>query len=111
MDRQAKSMNRRIPIRLDKEPLLEAVWEIRFGTEGDLPVGEMLPGILYQILRGTYPTIVRLPAADIPRPIAQVDEALRFIPTIRLEGPPGTPFAIQVGDRVVSLNNRRPYSG
>jgi len=104
-------MARRIPTRLKKEPLLETVWEIRFDTEGGLAVGEMLPGMLYQALRETYPTIVRLPAADIPRPIAQMDEALRYVPTVRLEGPKGTPFAIQVGDRVVALNNRRPYSG
>ncbi len=104
-------MARPIPKRLEKEPLLEAVWEIRFGTESNLPVGEMLPGLLYQALQEDYPTIVRLPAADIPRPIAETDPALRYVPTVRLEGPPGTSFAIQVGDRVVSLNNRRPYSG
>jgi len=91
--------------------LLEAVWEIRFGAEGGLPVGEMLPGMLYQELREDYPSIIRLPAADIPRPIAQTDNALRYVPTVRLEAQEGTPFAIQIGDRVISLNNRRPYSG
>jgi uncharacterized protein (TIGR04255 family) len=104
-------MTRRIPIRLNKEPLLEAVWEIRFGTDSDLSVGEMLPGMLYNSLRESYPTIVRLPTADIPRPIAQINDALRYVPTVRLEGPPGTPFAVHAGDRVVSLNNRRPYRG
>jgi uncharacterized protein (TIGR04255 family) len=104
-------MSRRIPIRLNKEPLLEAVWEIRFDAKSGLPVGEMLPGMLYQALRESYPAMVRLPAADIPRPIARTDEVLRYVPTVRLEGPPGVPFAIQVGDRVVSLNNRRPYGG
>lgn len=104
-------MSKRIPIRLGKEPLLEAVWEIRFGQDGDLPVGEMLPGILFQALRDSYPTIVRLPAADIPRPIAEVNDALRYVPTVRLEGAADSPFAIQVGERVVSLNNRRQYSG
>jgi len=28
-------MSKRIPIRLNKEPLLEAVWEIRFASDGE----------------------------------------------------------------------------
>lgn len=104
-------MSRQIPIRLEKEPLLEAVWEVRFDNDGSSSIGEMLPGMLYQSLRECYPVIVRLPTADIPRPIAQQDEALRYVPTVRMEGPPDTSFAIHVGDRVVSLNNRRPYRG
>ncbi len=104
-------MSRKIPLRLNKEPLLEAVWEMRFSTDADLAIGEMLPGMLYQELKARYPKFVRLPIADIPRPIAQQNEALRYVPTVRLEGLSGTPFAIQIGDRVVSLNNRRPYVG
>lgn len=104
-------MKRRIPKRLKKEPLLEAVWEIRFGANSDVSVGEMLPGMLYQSLRERYPVTVRLPVADIPRPIAQQDKNLRYVPVVRMEGPLEAPFAIQVGDRMVSLNKRRPYSG
>lgn len=105
-------MSKRIPIRLNKEPLLEAVWEIRFASDSSAPVGEMLPGILYQALTADHPVkVVRLPSADIPRPIAQHDEGLRYLPTVRLEGPEGDPFIIQVGERVVTLNCRRPYAG
>ena len=105
-------MSKRIPIRLNKEPLLEAVWEIRFASDGSAPVGEMLPGILYRELTEYHPLkVVRLPIADIPRPIAQHDEGLRYLPTVRLEGPEGDPFIIQVGERVVTLNCRRPYAG
>lgn len=106
-------MGKRIPIRLNKEPLLEAVWEIRFASDSSAPVGEMLPGMLYQALRTEdHPvSVVRLPSADIPRPIAKHDEGLRYLPTVRLEGPEGDPFIIQVGERVVTLNCRRPYAG
>jgi uncharacterized protein (TIGR04255 family) len=103
-------MVRRIPKRLQKEPLLEAVWEIRFATDPDVPAADVLPGMIYQAVRDSYPTSLRLPAADIPLPIAQQDVALRYVPTVRLEGP-DTPFAIQVGSRVVTLNCRRPYAG
>ncbi len=104
-------MVRRMPKRLNKEPLLEVVWEIRFGSDSDMPVGEMLPGMLYQSLRDRYPATVRLPTADIPRPLARQNEGLRYVPTVRMDGPSGTPFALQIGDRVVSLSNRRPYGG
>ncbi len=106
-------METRILKRLKKEPLLEAIWELRFGTDTDAPVGlgEILPGILFQSLRDRYPVTTRLPAADIPRPIARQNGILRYVPTIRMEAVSGAPFAIQVGDHMVSLNNRRPYAG
>jgi uncharacterized protein (TIGR04255 family) len=74
-------------------------------------LGEILPGALFQSLRERYPTTVRLPAADIPRPIALQNEILRYVPTIRMEAPSDTPFAVQVGGHMVSLNARRPYAG
>lgn len=100
----------RVPKKLKKEPLIEAVWELRFEPKEE-STAEILAGIIYNSLRHEYPKIVRLPAADIPRPIARVDPVLRYAPTIRLESVSASPFAVQIGDRVVSLNNRRPYKG
>jgi uncharacterized protein (TIGR04255 family) len=104
-------MSRPIPKRLQQEPLLEAVWELRFEGDGALPVGEMLPGLLFAELRGEYPHIVRLPTADIPRPIAMNNPAMRYMPTLRLQGADDFPFIVQIGEHVISLNNRRPYAG
>ena len=103
-------MKSQIPVRLQKEPLLEAVWEIRFAAERDVPTGDVLPGVLYQAVHETYPLSLRLAAADIPRLIAQQDESLRYLPTMRLESP-DAPFAVQIGPRVVTVNCRRPYAG
>lgn len=100
-------MDTKIPTRLKKEPLLEAVWEVRFcGTKPS--VADLLPGMIFSALPGKYETIVRLPAADIPAPIVEHDPNLRYMPKIRLEN--GNQ-AVQVGEHVVSLNCRRPYSG
>lgn len=97
----------KIPVRLKKEPLLEAIWEIRFSS--DKPsVAELLPGMLFNSLPQKYGNIVRLPAADIPAGIAEQDPNLRYVPKIRLEN--GNQ-AVQVGEHVISLNDRRPYSG
>lgn len=96
-----------IPLRLKREPLLEAVWEIRFS--GAKPsVTDLMPGMLFKALPGKYATIVRLPVADIPAPIVQQDPNLQYLPTIRLEH--GNQ-AVQIGGRVVSLSYRRPYPG
>lgn len=100
-------MNNKIPVRLKKEPLLEAVWEIRFfGAKSS--VADLLPGMLFKALPGRYGNIVRLPAADIPAAIVERDPNLRYMPRIRLEN---DNQAVQVGEHIVSLNCRRPYSG
>ncbi|GEM_PF-518261 len=101
---------RRIPKRLAEEPLVEAIWEQRFELcEG--ATGEILLGALYQAMHQQFPRIVRLLAANIPRPIAREVRELRYLPTVRLEATGDRPLAIQVGDRVVSFNNWRPYQG
>jgi len=100
-------LNNKIPVRLRKEPLIEAVWEVRF-TSKKQNVADLLPGLIYQAIPGRYPNIVRLPVADIPAPIAERDPNLRYVPKIRLEG---DNQAIQIGEHVISLSCRRPYSG
>lgn len=100
-------MKNRIPVKLKKEPLIEAIWEIRF-ADAKSPVADLLPGMLFKSFPGKYGTAVKLPVADIPAQIVKHDYSLRYVPKIRLEG---TNQAIQIGDRVVSLSCPRPYSG
>lgn len=101
-----------IPKRLKKEPLIEAIWQVQFEPKEGLPVGDLLPGILYAALKVEYPNLQlhRLPTADIPAPVAQIDPNLRFSAKYRMEEP-GSPFLFQVGDRIVTMNCRRPYAG
>lgn len=83
------------------------VWEIRFsGTKSS--IADLLPGMLFKALPGKYGNIVRLPAADIPALIVEHDRNLRYAPKIRLEN--GNQ-AVQIGEHVVILSCRRPYSG
>jgi len=97
----------RIPEKLAKEPLIEAVWEVRFSSKKQA-VSELLPGMIYQSFPDRYPNTVRLPVADIPASIVEQDPSLRYIPKIRLEG---GGEAVQIGEHVFSLSCRRPYSG
>jgi uncharacterized protein (TIGR04255 family) len=102
----------RIPKRLNKEPLIEAIWQAQFEPREGLPVGDLLPGVLYSALKVNHPNLQlhRLPTADIPAPVAQIDPNLRFTAKYRMEEP-GSPFLFQVGDRIVTMNCRKPYVG
>lgn len=102
----------KIPTRLNKEPLIEAIWQAQFEPKDGLPVGDLLPGILYSALKVDHPNLQlhRLPTADIPAPVAQIDPNLRFSAKYRMEEP-GRPFLFQVGDRIVTMNCRKPYAG
>jgi hypothetical protein len=70
----------RLPILLEHEPLIEAVFEVRFAS-GDF--SEVLPGALFNAL-DPKPQLRRLPQADIPRPLRDQDPQLRFTPTMQL---------------------------
>lgn len=101
-----------IPARLKKDPLIEVIWQVQFEPKEGLPVGDLLPGILYSALKADHPDLQlhRLPTADIPVPVAQMDPNLRFSAKYRMEEP-GSPFLFQVGDRIVTMNCRKPYAG
>lgn len=105
-------MNTKIPKRLRQEPLIEAIWQLHFEPVEDQPVADILPGILFTALRENTPNLRlhRLPVAEIPRPIVESDPNLLTAAKYRIESP-DSPFIYQVGDRVVTLNCRKPYAG
>lgn len=100
-----------IPKRLVKEPLIEAIWQLQFESAGG-HLGDILPGMLFTALREAHPKLKlqRLPSADIPAQMAQADPNLRYMARYRMEEP-DSPIMYQVGDRIITLNCRRPYSG
>ncbi|MGD9896828.1 MAG: TIGR04255 family protein [Candidatus Methylacidiphilaceae bacterium] len=104
-----------IPKRLQKEPLIEAVWQVLFEPEANKPLGEILPGLLYsakskESTDSNQVQLHRLPPAEIPRQVAMMDPNLRYAVKYRIESA-DSPFVMQVGERVVTLNCRRPYAG
>ena len=98
-----------IPTRLRNGPLIEAFWQARFDAAN---AGELLPGVLFEALRKSHPGIQmqRLPAADIPAVLSRADPNLRYVTKIRMEVA-GEPLVWQTGDRLVTLNCRKPYVG
>lgn len=98
-----------MPTRLGREPLIEAIWQAQFEDEN---AGELLPGVLFNKLKEMHPALAmqRLPTADIPAPLRKIDPNLQHASKLRMEEP-ASRFVWQVGDRMISLNCKKPYIG
>lgn len=96
-----------IPKRLKIEPLIEVIWELRFSSKIN-SLAEILPGIIYTEFKEQYNNIIKLPHAELPSSVLQRDPNLKYIPIVRLDS---SQYTIQIGEHVISLSCRRPYSG
>lgn len=96
-----------IPKKLGKEPLIEAVCELRFKSDNN-STSDLLPGLIFQKLGDRFPKVEKLPASNLPPVVFKNDPNLRYIPTIKLTG---EPYSIMIGEHVFSLSCTRPYVG
>lgn len=97
-------MSNRLPTRLLKEPVIEAIFELRFSST--VPVSTILSGALYASLK--CDTIERLPHAEIPDVIRKSDPNLRYAPLVKLGW---TNFSIVIGDSSIAMSSGNPYPG
>ncbi|MFN7097016.1 MAG: TIGR04255 family protein [Gammaproteobacteria bacterium] len=101
-------MKSALPKKLKKEPLIDAICEIRFIPESsDAIVSEILPGIFFGQLTGNK-SIVSLPASQLPKALRDSDPALMFTPTIQVIW---NNFYINIGNRSISIGGELPYPG
>lgn len=97
----------KLPTKLAREPLLEAVFELRFASSGQ--ASTILPGILFSVLgQGKALQMTRLPAADLPSQFREADAAMRFAALVRLEW---DPFVVLLSDASVGVACKIPYPG
>jgi uncharacterized protein (TIGR04255 family) len=100
------SNSTKIPRKLAKPPLVEAIFEVRFAPKV-AAAGDLLVGMLYDRLK-TYKTVQTLPTASIPREVGEADPNLRYLPSHHLV----REFSrVIVGDRVVGISQSAPYEG
>jgi uncharacterized protein (TIGR04255 family) len=98
-------MANKLPIKLGNEPLVDAVFEVRFTSTA--PASDVLPGFLFSSLEGDK-ILERLPTADLPKPVRDADPNLHFAPLTRLRW---NNFVISIGDRSLIVGCNTPYPG
>lgn len=95
----------RLPTKLHKEPLIDAIFEIRFSS--NMPASVALPGIFFEKLEGEK-TIEPLPLAQIPKQMRDADPNLKFAAINRVTW---SDFFVNIGDFSVSVSCKYPYPG
>jgi len=94
-----------LPTKLNNEPLVDAVFEIRFLSS--VHASSIIPGVLYSKLAGDK-SLESLPTEQIPKNIRDTDPNLRYAPVSRLNW---DKFYISVSDRSVMVSCIHPYAG
>jgi uncharacterized protein (TIGR04255 family) len=99
-----------LPTKLKKEPLVDALFEVRF-----LPtipaVSSILPGLLLSALNASSQQplqIERLQASELPIQMRNADPFLKYQPLLKLAG---ERFMLLVGDWTLTVGCKLPYAG
>ena len=98
-----------LPIRLQNDPIVEAVFELRF--EGAVSsVADVHQGALFTPLKKRFPKVIRTPFSALPALDAMVEAnpALRYQPRLELQG---ERLSIFIGDHSIVVSCRKPYLG
>ena len=99
-------MNKRMPLRLEKCPLVDALIEIRFESS---IIGSAKFGIIYNLIRNDYKgPVTNLPILQVPEQIRKNYPNLKFKPLYRIEA---EKYIIQIGDDVLCISSKIPYTG
>lgn len=96
-----------LPEKLKDDCIIEAIFEIRFHTS-EQP--EIIIGRLSDQTPWKNYSKKRLPAADIPAPIRDADESLKFQPVLELRSDDSM-YLVRLGSSVVSFHNVEKYCG
>ncbi|MDD5474892.1 MAG: TIGR04255 family protein [Syntrophales bacterium] len=98
-------MSSQLPIKLTAEPLIDAVFEMRF--KSSVAASNILPGIFFKNLEGEK-KIEQLGAASVPKEIRDNDSNLQYTPLTRIFW--GN-FIILIGDASFGIACKLPYPG
>jgi uncharacterized protein (TIGR04255 family) len=97
----------KLPVRLGKPPLVDAVFEVRFQAT-QKSIAQLLPGFFFSRLGKEYPRSEAMPIASLPAEFRDMDASLRYQFHYRLSGETA---AILVGDRSAAVSALTPYQG
>lgn len=94
-----------LPTRLNNDPLVDALFEVRFVSKA--PASVIIPGLLFQNLEGEK-NITSLPIAQVPQAVRHATPEWKHAPLSRIDW---DKFYINVGDSSVQINCKNPYPG
>ena len=96
-----------LPALLYPDAILEALVEVRFDSKeiAEVVVGRLIDSPIWDTYQQSRTAI-----ADIPQPIRESDQNLRFQPTIELRRPDGL-RAVKIGGHMLSYHVMTKYPG
>ena len=94
-----------LPVRLAKEPMVDAIFEVRFNST--TPVSSVLPGVWFSKLAGVE-GVENLPLGQLPFDVRSTDPQLKHLPITRLRW---KGLLLLVGDHMAAVACRMPYPG
>lgn len=100
-------MHTELPIKLNADPIIDAVIEIR--VKASQPLGSLMPGVLLKANDVGFVQSQQLPAFNIPEQIRRNEPNLMYQPLIKIELEDG--FSLLVGDQVLAIVSPTPYVG
>jgi len=98
-------MATKLPAKLNKEPLIDALFELRFNANSNF--SELVPGLLFAKLPGEL-ELQRLPHAELPKAIRDQDPNLKYASLVKISW--GN-YIIGLGDRSFTVSCALPYPG
>lgn len=99
-------MPKKLPSKLAKVPIAEAVCELRIG--GAVPLHNVIPGLLMSKFPGQVRDVMPLPAASIPEPIRAAEATFAHVALTRFKW---RDLTVLVGTRVLTISHVPPYLG
>lgn len=95
-----------LPKKLEKEPLVDAVFEIRFSSS--TTASNVLPGFFFSKLGMKEWSVDNLPVSQVPSQLRSRDPNLRHQPIMRVNW---DNFVILIGDTTLGVACKMPYLG
>jgi uncharacterized protein (TIGR04255 family) len=93
-----------LPVRLQRSPLIEALFEIRFEPSSP-SARDLLVGSVYPKVRDWTPVVEQLPFASIPKALREQDEKLRYQASHRLKSSTGSEYIV-LGEQVAGVSTQ-----
>lgn len=99
-------MTKPLPVKLGKEPLVEAVCQIRVTAK--VALNTFFPGLLLAKHKADVSELQQLPASMLPEPIRAMQPEMAYMPLVRLRF---KTVLVLIGERAITVSNPAPYLG